>query len=126
MIIECPVSLGELVDKISILRIKQKNILDKSKVELVSHEEKLLSGKLFSLNLDGIDIFLEKLVEINSLLWKIEDDIREKERAKEFDQEFIDLARSVYMTNDKRYEIKNELNLKFGSNVKEVKSYEKY
>lgn len=126
MIIECPVSLGELVDKISILRIKQKNISDKAKVELVSHEEKLLSGKLFSLNLDGIDIFLEKLVEINSLLWKIEDDIREKERAKEFDQEFIDLARSVYMTNDKRYEIKNELNLKFGSNVKEVKSYEKY
>ncbi|MDD0853973.1 hypothetical protein HBN50_12745 [Halobacteriovorax sp. GB3] len=126
MIIECPVSLGELVDKISILRIKQKNISDESKLELVSHEEKLLSGKLFSLNLDGVDIFLEKLVEINSLLWKIEDDIREKERAREFDQEFIDLARSVYMTNDKRYEIKNELNLKFGSNVKEVKSYEKY
>ena len=76
----------------------------------------------------GADIqkFLDLLIEINSKLWKIEDDIRDCERNKKFDQKFIELARSVYFTNDKRSEIKLDINKKFGSKIIEVKSYEDY
>lgn len=126
MEVSCPVSLGELVDKLSILRIKKVNITDKIKLEAVFREEKLLSEILISLSLSEIDNYLEKLVEINSRLWKIEDDIREKERSKQFDEKFIELARLVYITNDQRFAVKNEINQKFGSAVKEVKSYEEY
>ena len=70
--------------------------------------------------------YLYKLVEINSKLWKIEDDIRDCERNKQFDQKFIDLARAVYFTNDQRSRIKLEINNHFDSNIVEVKSYEKY
>ncbi|EQC50116.1 PF14063 domain protein [Bacteriovorax sp. BSW11_IV] len=126
MEVSCPVSLGELVDKISILRIKKVNIADKIKLEAVFREEKLLSEILISLSLSEIDNYLEKLVEINSRLWKIEDDIREKERSKQFDEQFIELARLVYITNDQRFAVKNDINQKFGSAVKEVKSYEEY
>ena len=69
---------------------------------------------------------MEKLVEVNSLLWKIEDDIRECEKKDQFDKKFIQLARSVYQTNDKRSEIKLDINKTFGSTLVEVKSYEKY
>lgn len=126
MEVSCPVSLGELVDKLSILRIKKVNIADKIKLEAVFREEKLLSEILISLSLSEIDNYLEKLVEINSRLWKIEDDIREKERSKQFDEQFIELARLVYITNDQRFAVKNDINQKFGSAVKEVKSYEEY
>ena len=70
--------------------------------------------------------YLNQLMEINGKLWKIEDDIRDCERNKKFDKIFIDLARLVYVTNDKRSEIKNEINKKFGSKIVEVKSYKKY
>jgi len=125
MHIEIPISLGELLDKLSILMIKSEMISDKEKLKDVAIEEKLLKGKVEALGIDSGELF-EELLQINKKLWKIEDDIREKERKDEFDKEFIELARSVYITNDQRFDIKNRINLKFGSAIKEVKSYEEY
>lgn len=126
MNIKVDVSLGELVDKISILRIKQKFITDQEKLAHVNKEESVLSKTLQELELDGIQAFLEELVEVNSKLWKIEDDIRDKERSKSFDQEFIDLARAVYVTNDQRFDVKNRINSQYQSGLREVKSYQDY
>ena len=127
MIINTPVSLGELVDKISILHIKNINIKDDEKLALVKDELLLLNKTLDAhINRDDIQQYLDSLIDINSKLWLIEDDIRDCERNKIFDQKFIDLARSVYFTNDKRSEVKLEINKKFGSQIIEVKSYEKY
>lgn len=126
MNVQCSVSLGELVDKISILVIKQKHIKDEQKLIHVRKEEQVLRQTMNALGLDGIQGFLDRLVDVNSVLWKIEDDIREKERQKKFDQEFIELARSVYVTNDQRFKVKNEINERFGSELREVKSYKEY
>lgn len=127
MIINTPVSLGELIDKISILKIKKKNIHDKKKISHINNELSLLELTLSkSIDDQKVSQFLYKLVEINSKLWKIEDDIRDCERNKKFDQKFIDLARAVYHTNDQRSAIKLEINNFFGSKIIEVKSYEKY
>ena len=127
MIISTPVSLGELVDKISILHIKNINIKDNQKLKLVKEELLLLNKTLDDhINRDDIQQHLDSLIDINSQLWVIEDDIRDCERNKIFDQKFIDLARSVYFTNDQRSEVKLEINKKFGSQLIEVKSYEQY
>ena len=127
MIINTPVSLGELVDKISILHIKNINIKDDEKLKLIREELELLNQTLNKhINKNDIQKYLDSLIEINSKLWVIEDDIRDCERNKKFDQTFIDLARSVYFTNDKRSEVKLEINRKFGSKIIEVKSYEEY
>lgn len=127
MIINTPVSLGELVDKISILHIKNINIKDDEKLKLIREELELLNQTLNKhINNNDIQNYLDSLIEINSKLWVIEDDIRDCERNKKFDQTFIDLARSVYFTNDKRSEVKLEINKKFGSKIIEVKSYEEY
>ena len=127
MIISTPVSLGELVDKISILHIKNINIKDEEKLKLIREELELLNLTLNKhIKNNDIQNYLDLLIEINSKLWAIEDDIRDCERNKKFDQTFIDLARSVYFTNDKRSEVKLEINKKFGSKIIEVKSYEEY
>ena len=127
MLINTPISLGELVDKISILMIKKKNISDTIKLQHVNKELEFLQKTLKKyISEDKINEFLLKLVNINSKLWDIEDDIRECERKKLFDQTFIDLARSVYFTNDKRAKVKNDINKTFGSELVEVKSYEEY
>ena len=127
MLISTPISLGELVDKISILMIKKKNISDSIKLQHVNKELEFLQKTLKKyISEDKINEFLLKLVNINSKLWDIEDDIRECERKKLFDQTFIDLARSVYFTNDERAKVKNEINKNFGSELVEVKSYEEY
>ena len=127
MLIDTPISLGELVDKISILMIKQKNINDKSKISHVNKELDYLKITLEkNIKKEEIYNYLNELVKINSELWKIEDDIRECERKKIFDHTFIELARSVYFTNDKRAKVKSEINIKFGSELVEVKSYKKY
>ena len=127
MIINTPVSLGELVDKISILHIKNINIKDDEKLKLIREELELLNQTLNKhIKKKYIQNYLDSLIEINSKLWVIEDDIRDCERNKKFDQTFIDLARSVYFTNDKRSEVKLEINKKFGSKIIEVKSYEEY
>ena len=127
MIISTPVSLGELVDKISILHIKNINIKDDEKLKLIREELELLNQTLNKyIKNNDIQNYLDSLIEINSKLWVIEDDIRDCERNKKFDQTFIDLARSVYFTNDKRSEVKLEINKKLGSKIIEVKSYEEY
>ena len=127
MLINTPISLGELVDKISILMIKKKNISDSIKLQHVNKELEFLQKTLKTyISEDEINDFLLKLVNINSKLWDIEDDIRECERKKLFDQTFIDLARSVYFTNDERAKVKNDINKTFGSELVEVKSYEEY
>ena len=127
MIINTPVSLGELVDKISILHIKNINVKDDEKLKLIREELELLNQTLNKhIKKNDIQNYLDSLIEINSKLWVIEDDIRDCERKKKFDQTFIDLARSVYFTNDKRSEVKLEINKKFGSKIIEVKSYEEY
>jgi len=127
MIINAPISLGELIDKVSILKIKKKNITDKKKLVLIGDELALLESILSSSIKDKkINEYLNELIKINSILWAIEDDIRDCERNKRFDKKFVDLARSVYQTNDKRSEIKMQINKYFGSILVEVKSYEKY
>jgi hypothetical protein len=127
MLINTPISLGELVDKISILIIKQKNITDETKLDHVKKELDFLQKTLMNyVQKEEINNYLENLININSKLWNIEDDIRECERKKLFDQTFIDLARSVYFTNDERAKVKNDINKTFGSELVEVKSYEEY
>ena len=127
MLINTPISLGELVDKISILIIKQKNIIDKIKLDHVKKELDFLQKTLMNyVQQEEINNYLENLININSKLWNIEDDIRECERKKLFDLTFIDLARGVYFTNDERAKVKNDINKTFGSELVEVKSYEEY
>ena len=127
IIVNVPISVGELMDKISILKIKKKNITDEKKLLFINEELQLLSSTLNAVVQDNkINEFLDKLIEVNSKLWKIEDDIRLCERNKKFNQHFIDLAREVYITNDKRADIKLAINNHFGSTLVEVKSYIKY
>ena len=127
IIVNAPISVGELMDKISILTIKKKNITDEKKLLFINEELQLLSSTLNAVVQDNkINEFLDKLIEVNSKLWKIEDDIRLCERNKKFNQHFIDLAREVYITNDKRADIKLAINNHFGSTLVEVKSYIKY
>ena len=128
MEINIETSLGELVDKITILEIKKLKIFEKSKLKLIENELELLIYKLDSLdlnNLKKLKSLKENLLNTNLKLWDIEDKIRLKEKEKQFDDKFIELARSVYFTNDKRFEIKNEINNLYDSKVKEVKSYKK-
>jgi len=127
MLINTPISLGELVDKVSILMIKQKNISDQKKLNHVTKELDVLKKTLAQyVEQEKIQTYLDKLNDINSKLWKIEDDIRECEKDKKFDQTFIELARSVYFTNDQRANVKSDINNNFGSELVEVKSYEEY
>ena len=127
MLINIPVSLGELLDKISILIIKEKNIIDKKKQIYIKEELKsLLESLEKTIPKSQVEKFIIKLIDINTKLWNIEDNIRECERKNKFDQKFIDLARSVYITNDKRSKIKLEINKNFGSKIFEVKSYKEY
>ena len=127
MIVNIPSSLGELLDKISILIIKKKNIIDEAKKNHILEELLALNKTLDKIiPKTKVEKYIQSLIDINSKLWKIEDEIRECERKKIFDKNFIDLARSVYIHNDKRSEIKLEINKKFGSKIVEVKSYKKY
>ena len=119
------VSVGEIVDKLSILKIKTNNITDSQKLENVTKEYNYLYEIVFNeLKISEDDFF--NLVLINEKLWDIEDKLRDKERDKSFDDDFIQLARSVYFTNDKRAKIKKEINIKYGSLFVEEKSYKQY
>ena len=120
-----PVSLGELIDKITILEIKQVHMTG-IKLKNVDKELKLLKEILQDKNLE-IDIdLMNNLKEVNENLWEIEDSIRIKESNQEFDKEFIQLARSVYKENDKRASIKKEINKKYNSELVEEKLYNNY
>ena len=127
-IIQVPVSPGEVLDKITILEIKSERISDVGKLANVKRELDLLQASWQqSVKQDEtVRRIHDKLKTINEALWEIEDDIRDKERAKEFDQVFIDLARSVYVTNDQRANAKKELNVYLGSEIVEEKSYQDY
>jgi hypothetical protein len=121
---EIEVSNGEIVDKLTILEIKKRNILDKNKLSNINKELEYLTKINLSLNVDAV--LYEKLFDINKELWVVEDNIRVKENNNQFDQEFINLARKVYILNDKRAEVKREINEVTKSNFVEEKSYEKY
>jgi len=123
-----PISWGELLDKITILQIKNENLTSESALENVEREFKQLGSiltKNFPSNADAQQ-FEEELRHINQKLWDIEDKIREKEKHKSFDDEVIQLARSVYITNDERSRIKRRINETFGSELVEEKSYSDY
>lgn len=124
--VSVPVSVGELVDKITILRIKREKIQIEEKRTNILKELGSLEAICEEKNIDLNHEHVSSLQEINYQLWQIEDDIREKESKKEFDQEFIDLARSVYVTNDRRFVVKSKINEFNGSDFKEEKSYESY
>ena len=128
MQLQVPVSVGEVLDKITILQIKLAHISDANKRVNIQNELDallpLVAGDVFTtVEMQGL---MAELKSVNAALWDIEDDIREKEAAKSFDAEFIKLARAVYVTNDKRAEIKKQINLATGSALIEEKSYESY
>lgn len=123
-----PASAGELIDKITILEIKLKNIVDPVKNRNVSIELEALS-KCFEENIiqsNEIEELKTNLKQVNSALWNIEDDIRQCEQAGEFGEKFVELARSVYRQNDKRAALKKEINILLGSSIIEEKSYADY
>ena len=122
------ISAGELLDKISILEIKLDKIKDEiSRKEIVKEYNALKEVKNFNINLTTeIERLFKNIKEVNLTLWNIEDQIRICEKNKNFGQEFIDLARNVYLNNDKRAKIKSEINKKLGSNIKEIKQYVEY
>jgi hypothetical protein len=123
-----PVSPGEVLDKITILEIKSERMTDPEKLANVRAELALLQDTWAkAVREDEVVRDLHaQLKEINESLWVIEDDIRDKERVREFDQRFIELARSVYFTNDRRSAVKKQLNLHLGSRIIEEKSYRDY
>lgn len=126
--IHVPISPGELIDKITILEIKSARITDAAKVANVRHELALLQATWRASSYAGqnIDEQWAGLRRVNEKLWDVEDLLRDKERARTFDQEFIELARAVYFTNDERAAIKREINTKLGSKIVEEKSYAAY
>lgn len=127
-LIQVPVSFGEMLDKITILEIKSERIDDADKLANVARELELLDNTWQSSDATAGDIgdARQRLKAVNEKLWDIEDRIRLKEAARAFDEEFIELARAVYYTNDQRADIKKEVNLKLGSELVEEKSYQDY
>tara|TARA_B100000131_G_C17703238_1_gene445572 strand:+ start:173 stop:565 length:393 start_codon:yes stop_codon:yes gene_type:complete len=119
------ISAGELLDKISILEIKLNNIKDEKKLIEINKEYKtLVETRNFNINTTkDLQVLIDQLKEINLKLWAIEDKKRICEKNKDFNETFIQLARNVYLNNDKRAKIKSEINDLLGSNIKEVKSY---
>ena len=128
MSIKIELSVGELLDKVTILQIKAERISDKEKLENINKELQVLTAlwEASPYSKNDLDKNIDALKEVNNALWDIEDKIRDKEKAQSFDQEFIELARSVYFTNDKRAEIKKTINTKTGSELIEEKSYSDY
>ena len=126
--IHVPVSAGELIDKITILEIKSERMTDEAKLANVRTELDLLNETWRNaVNEDETVARIHaELKSVNEELWEIEDDIRDKERVREFDGRFIELARAVYYTNDKRANAKKELNVYLGSTIVEEKSYQDY
>ena len=128
MNVSVSISIGEFFDKLTILEIKKLQITNADKLVNINRELDSLNNLLDRLPFSREDAEEEvaALRDVNNELWDIEDAIREKEAAKEFDAEFIELARSVYITNDRRSEIKRDINIKLGSDFIEEKSYENY
>lgn len=121
-----PVSTGELVDKVTILRIKSREIKDAPKLANVRTELEALSAVCRAHGIDAQDALGKELEGVNAELWRIEDEIRDKERTKAFDSRFVELARAVYVTNDRRFALKAKINAAYGSALSEEKSYQPY
>ena len=122
------VSIGELLDKISILEIKQEKIKDSEKLKFISNEHSILKNQLEN-NIksdDKLNELFQSLKEINAKLWVIEDDKRQCEKDKNFGEKFIKLSRDVHFLNDDRAKIKLEINNHTGSVIKEIKEYTSY
>ena len=128
MKINIPASIGELFDKITILEIKKSKIKDENKLIFINKELNLLKKVVKSkkINTRSLSSLVKKLKSVNLKLWNVEDKLRKFEKNKQFKKDFINYARKVYYTNDKRAILKNEINLKTNSIISEVKSYEKY
>ena len=126
--IAVPISPGELLDKITILRIKSARMQDAAKLANVRHELQLLEQTWRAVLPAGIDLRSEEqaLEAVNAKLWDVEDLLRDQEAEKRFDAKFIELARAVYFTNDERAAIKKRINIKLGSALVEEKSYRPY
>ncbi len=126
--IKVPISPGELLDKITILRIKSRRMTDPGKLANVRAELEALEATWSASSYSRVDVDADvnALLAVNERLWTIEDDIRDKERAKTFDAEFVRLARAVYIENDERAAIKRRLNVQLGSTLVEEKSYASY
>ena len=126
--INVSISIGELIDKITILEIKLEKINESDKKQNINHELDLLNSKYIKikeLNKE-IENYFKQLKEINLELWDIEESIRDCERRNNFDSVFVELSRKIYIKNDLRFEIKNKINKKFSSEIVEEKSYSKY
>ena len=128
MSIKIDVSVGEIMDKLTILEIKSEKIKDEAKLANVCKEKDSLLPVIDqpAYQTDEVKQLVDELKDINLKLWEIEDAIRVKEADKSFDKEFIELARTVYFTNDKRADVKKQINLATGSQLVEEKSYEEY
>ena len=122
------VSIGELLDKISILEIKQEKIKDSDKLKFISNEHSILKSQLDkNVNSDNkISVLFKSLKEINAKLWVIEDDKRQCEKDKDFGEKFIKLSRDIHFLNDERAKIKLNINEHTGSKIKEIKEYTSY
>lgn len=128
MLVSLPVSIGEAIDKLTILQIKAERISNAEKLVNINKELSILKADLDKIDglWEPISELMSQLKSVNEALWEIEDDIRVKEFKKEFDDEFIRLARAVYVTNDQRADVKKQINLVLGSELVEEKSYEDY
>ncbi len=128
MNVNVEISIGEFFDKLTILEIKNERISDPDKLANIKKELDSLNTLLAKLDIsrDAVSAEVAALKKVNEALWEIEDDIREKEAQKTFDAGFIELARKVYITNDKRCDIKRDINIRLGSDFIEEKSYEDY
>ena len=125
--ITVPVSVGELIDKLSILHVKKTKVSNEHKLTFINTEFELLYNmSSYYLNDEEISKLYHKLVEINSKLWDVEDELRVIESTKEFDVNFIELSRKVYYTNDERFSIKNKINELTNSDIREQKDYKNY
>jgi hypothetical protein len=128
MNVRVEISIGEFFDKLTILEIKRSRIKDAAKLENVAREWNGLNHLLETLPFSRKDVSdeVDDLKALNEKLWVIEDELRDKESRKDFDDAFIQLARAVYLTNDRRFEVKKTINLKLGSDFIEEKSYKPY
>ena len=122
------ISPGEMIDKITILLIKSERIKDADQLANVRHELGVLSVKLDKdiPSSQNLDVLISELKSVNEELWRIEDEVRDCERIGDYSQRFIELARAVYITNDKRADLKRKINVLLGSNIMEEKSYKPY
>lgn len=124
MKIVCPVSLGEIIDKITVLRIKQNFINDSKKLNNISNELNCLSELISNITNKELDELTQELQSINQKIWNDIDAIKQMEKKQCFDVRFIELSRNIYKNNDARFLIKNRINETFGSDIKEQKNFE--